>query len=66
MSGQPPVRCASTFCRAGADGNDRPEEARCPVCSTDSDAVGELVPPDVSWPDFVRYVGLLAEATGWW
>jgi uroporphyrinogen decarboxylase len=23
------------------------------------------VPPDVSWPDFVRYVGLLARATGW-
>lgn len=23
------------------------------------------VPPDVSWPDFVRYVGLLAKATGW-
>jgi uroporphyrinogen decarboxylase len=23
------------------------------------------VPPDVSWPDFVRYTGLLAKATGW-
>jgi len=23
------------------------------------------VPADVSWPDFVRYVGLLARATGW-
>jgi uroporphyrinogen decarboxylase len=23
------------------------------------------VPADVSWPDFVRYVGLLAKATGW-
>jgi len=23
------------------------------------------VPSDVSWPDFVRYVGLLARATGW-
>lgn len=23
------------------------------------------VPADVSWPDYVRYVGLLAEATGW-
>ena len=23
------------------------------------------VPADVSWPDFVRYVGLLAQATGW-
>jgi uroporphyrinogen decarboxylase len=23
------------------------------------------VPPDVSWPDFVRYTGLLARATGW-
>jgi uroporphyrinogen decarboxylase len=23
------------------------------------------VPPDVSWPDFVRYVGLLASSTGW-
>jgi uroporphyrinogen decarboxylase len=23
------------------------------------------VPPDVSWPDFVRYVGLLARVTGW-
>jgi len=23
------------------------------------------VPPDVRWPEFVRYVGLLARATGW-
>lgn len=23
------------------------------------------VPPDVSWPDYVRYTGLLARATGW-
>ena len=23
------------------------------------------VPSDVSWPDYVRYVGLLARATGW-
>lgn len=23
------------------------------------------VPADISWPDFVRYVGLLAQATGW-
>ncbi len=23
------------------------------------------VPSDVSWPDYVRYVGLLAKATGW-
>jgi len=23
------------------------------------------VPSDVSWPDFVRYVKLLAQATGW-
>jgi uroporphyrinogen decarboxylase len=23
------------------------------------------VPPDVSWPDFVRYTGLLARVTGW-
>lgn len=23
------------------------------------------VPPDVSWPDFVGYVGLLSKATGW-
>jgi uroporphyrinogen decarboxylase len=23
------------------------------------------VPADVSWPDFVRYAGLLARATGW-
>lgn len=23
------------------------------------------VPPDVSWPDYVRYVGLLARLTGW-
>jgi hypothetical protein len=23
------------------------------------------VPADVAWPDFVRYVGLLARATGW-
>ncbi|MFH1022030.1 MAG: uroporphyrinogen decarboxylase family protein [Planctomycetota bacterium] len=23
------------------------------------------VPPDVSWPDFVRYTGLLAKETGW-
>ncbi len=23
------------------------------------------VPPDVSWPNYVRYVGLLARETGW-
>ena len=23
------------------------------------------VPADVAWPDYVRYVGLLARATGW-
>ena len=23
------------------------------------------VPHDISWPDFVRYTGLLAKATGW-
>jgi uroporphyrinogen decarboxylase len=23
------------------------------------------VPPDIAWPDFVRYTGLLAKATGW-
>jgi hypothetical protein len=28
-------------------------------------AVMSVVPPDISWPDFVEYTRLLAELTGW-